>query len=95
MKGLLIDGLCDVNTLEEALIETYGSHMRMFDCPETKVSRWKIAVTATDMDSNPFVLGNYNGAKRRRDDCGTSEHPSPARGPGRIMPLRRYRMPVP
>ncbi|KAJ6008530.1 FabD/lysophospholipase-like protein [Penicillium herquei] len=67
LRSLLSDGLYDVEVLEEALQDHYGSTRRLFDTPPANLSSNKVAVIASEIqDGAPFIFANYNGSAPHR-----------------------------
>lgn len=71
LKGLITDGCYDVGKIERALKSSFGETQKIFDCPEHRESRCKVAVTATTIsDAITFLFSNYNGSAQRESTCG-------------------------
>lgn len=58
---MLRDGKYGIAPLEQCLDEAYGRTQKMHDCPPTKQSGTKVAVTATTTsDATLCLFSNYN-----------------------------------
>ena len=72
VRLLLNDALYKEAVLDSALQDSFGRYVRVFDYPHNAVSRYKFAVTATNItEASPFIFTNYNGRADRDPQCGT------------------------
>jgi hypothetical protein len=70
-KAIVADGIHDVKTLEDALMEQCGPEIRMFGYSPMLPSGHKVAVIATTTGkASPVVFANYNGTTTRPKDGG-------------------------
>ncbi|PPJ55138.1 hypothetical protein CBER1_09959 [Cercospora berteroae] len=71
VRLLLNDALYKEAVLDSALQDSFGRYVRVFDYPHNAVSRYKFAVTATNItEASPFIFTNYNGRADRDPQCG-------------------------
>jgi len=63
---VLRDGKYDIAPLEQCLDEAYGRTQKMHDCPPTRQSGTKVAVTVTTTsDATTCLFSNYNANTKR------------------------------